>query len=87
MLRRFDKQSVNGATGISVVKLDKSGGCVDRDAQYLQRQRQAQVREYFFGDAKNPLSPHTQTADFDSVAIYRPVEREFPSRPLLERLR
>ena len=76
MTRRFAKQGVNGAGGISVVKLDKSGGCVDRDSHYLQQLRQSQVREYFFGNVRITLSPHSQYVNFDDVTIYRPIERE-----------
>ncbi|KAI4139086.1 MAG: hypothetical protein LQ340_008024, partial [Diploschistes diacapsis] len=38
--RRFSKPTTAGAEGVMVVKLDKSGGCVDRDAEYLQRLRE-----------------------------------------------
>lgn len=57
-----------------VLKLDKSGGCVDRDDSFMRQLRQSQVREYFFGDAKNSLSPHTQQIDFSQVVIYRIAE-------------
>ena len=83
MSRRFAKPVAAGA--LSVVKLDRSGGCVDRDATYLRQARQAAVRAYFFGDpARAALAPHTQFVDFDAVTIYRPTERtpHFPSLPL-----
>lgn len=57
-----------------MIKLDKSGGCVDRDERFLQELRHAQIREYFFGDAKNPLSPHIQQIDFDQLSIYKLAE-------------
>ncbi|KAM5439018.1 Cleavage polyadenylation factor subunit clp1 [Microsporum canis] len=34
---------------ISVVKLSKSGGCVDRDEFFMKSTRESQVRSYFFG--------------------------------------
>ncbi|MCJ1409361.1 Cleavage polyadenylation factor subunit clp1 [Ptychographa xylographoides] len=74
MSRRFAKSAGSTRDTVSVIKLDKSGGCVDRDSEYLQQFRQAQIREYFFGDTKNPLSPHTQQMDFSEVAIYRFAE-------------
>ncbi|KAL9112222.1 MAG: hypothetical protein Q9187_007802, partial [Circinaria calcarea] len=74
MSRRFSKQGAGSNGLVSVVKLDKSGGCVDRDAQYLQQFRQGQIREYFFGDARNALSPHTQQLDFGEATIYRVSE-------------
>ena len=76
MSRRFARQGDGSRDSVSVIKLDKSGGCVDRDAQYTQQSLQAQIREYFFGDVRNPLSPHTQQIDLHEVVIYRHAERE-----------
>ncbi|KAI4254575.1 MAG: hypothetical protein LQ352_003014 [Teloschistes flavicans] len=71
MLRRFNGQRIGVSDTTTVVKLDRSGGTVDRDEEYLRRSRQAQVREYFFGDPKVSLSPHTQQLDFSQVHVYR----------------
>ncbi len=76
MLRRFNGQKTSAGETIAVIKLDKSGGCVDRDDAFLHQLRQAQIREYFFGDAKCTLSPHTQQIDFSSVGIYKLAECE-----------
>jgi len=75
-MRRFSAHRTSAGEPISVVKLDKSGGCVDRDEGYLQQYRQAQIREYFFGDAKSTLSPHTQQVDFDQMSVYKLAECE-----------
>ena len=74
MLRRFNGQKTSAGETIAVIKLDKSGGCVDRDDAFLHQLRQAQIREYFFGDSKCTLSPHTQQIDFSSVGIYKLAE-------------
>ena len=74
MLRRYSEQKTGTGAPIAVVKLDKSGGCVDRDEDYMRQLRQAQIREYFFGDAKNTLSPHTQQIDFSQLSIYKIAE-------------
>lgn len=71
MVRRFDGKKASTEEPITVVKVTKSGGCVDRDDAYLQQVRQVQIREYFFGDAKRTLSPHTQVIDFSHVTIYK----------------
>ena len=71
MSRRFAKQPMSGVESVAVLKLEKSGGCVDRDKKYLQQMRQAQIKEYFFGMAANALSPHAQLIDFGDVTIYR----------------
>ena len=73
-MRRFNTPKTVHNESITVVKVDKSGGCVDRDETYLRQLRQAQIREYFFGDAKNTLSPHTQQIDFNQFAIYKLAE-------------
>ena len=74
MSRRF-AQSPNST--ITVLKLDKSGGCVDRDSSYMQALREAQVRAYFFGSpTRTQLSPVSQTVGWDEVVIYRAGERE-----------
>lgn len=56
---------------MTVVKLDKSGGCVDRDDAFMQQMRDATIKEYFFGDAKRTLSPHTQVVNFDELTIFK----------------
>ncbi|KAI9842178.1 MAG: Cleavage polyadenylation factor subunit clp1 [Thelocarpon superellum] len=71
MLRRFGGTKTSTDESITVLKLSKSGGCVDRDEAYMKQARQAQVREYFFGDAKRTLSPHTQQVDFSQVHILK----------------
>lgn len=81
MLRRYNGHSTGGGEPITIVKLDKSGGCVDRDDGYMRQFRQAQVREYFFGDAKNDLSPHTQQLDFSQLNIYKIAESEWYMSP------
>ncbi|KAF3895712.1 mRNA cleavage and polyadenylation factor CLP1 [Trichophyton interdigitale] len=71
---------------ISVVKLSKSGGCVDRDESFMKSTRESQVRSYFFGTSAPStassalsstapgsvisLSPHGQHVDFDNLSIY-----------------
>lgn len=79
LTRRFNTQKTSAGESIAVIKLDKSGGCVDRDELYLQQFRQAQIREYFFGDSKSTLSPHTQQLDFDQITVYKLADREFYS--------
>ena len=90
MARRFKEQNTGAGEKITVIKLDKSGGCVDRDEEYLRQYRQAQVREYFFGDSRSTLSPHTQQIDFNQLSIYKIAEckstysQPRPRSPLIE---
>lgn len=67
MLRRYDTPS----SGVTVVKLLKSEGCVDRDDNFLRLSRQRAVKEYFFGEPKRTLSPYTMTVEFSGLNIFR----------------
>jgi polyribonucleotide 5'-hydroxyl-kinase len=68
MKRLFSSSPVEPVT---VVRLDKSGGCVDREEPYMRQLRQNQIRQYFFGLGNVNLSPYTTTVDFDQVSINR----------------
>ncbi|CAG8982545.1 hypothetical protein HYALB_00002327 [Hymenoscyphus albidus] len=70
MNRRFASNTTPGQA-VTVVKLDKSGGCVDRDDAFMRQTQELAIREYFFGDSKRTLSPHTQNVNFDDITIYR----------------
>ena len=61
---------------VQVVGLDPTiGGQQDpialRDAAFLQAVRERAIREYFFGDARNTLSPYTQQVEFDALSIWK----------------
>lgn len=81
MARRFeDRQSQSTVT---VVKLAKSGGCVDRDEAFLKQSRETAIREYFFGEPKRTLSPYTLTVGLDEVNLWRVGEGNLPPSFLL----
>ncbi|KAI4939720.1 Cleavage polyadenylation factor subunit clp1 [Alternaria infectoria] len=61
---------------VSVVRLDKSGGCVDRSEEYMKALRHAQIKEYFFGKGDETLAPSSQMADVADLNIFRVVEGE-----------
>jgi polyribonucleotide 5'-hydroxyl-kinase len=71
MQKRFSSHRTSTGESITLVKLDKSGGCVDRDDMFMQQTQEAAIKEYFFGDSKSTLSPHTQQMGFDDVTIYK----------------
>jgi polyribonucleotide 5'-hydroxyl-kinase len=82
--KQYDNKPSSSATAavfdehISVVKLSKSGGCVDRDDAFRKATRESQIRSYFFGNpipSLSPssaitLSPHAQQLDFASLPVY-----------------
>jgi polyribonucleotide 5'-hydroxyl-kinase len=59
---------------VTIVKLDKSEGCVEREASYMRQLRQQQIREYFFGRGNVTLQPYTQQADFKQLSIFRIID-------------
>jgi polyribonucleotide 5'-hydroxyl-kinase len=74
MHKRFGSSNTSDEQ-VHIIKLSKSGGCVDRDDSYMRQLRQAQIRSYFFGGAKSALSPVTMGVDFDAIKVLRFVER------------
>ncbi|KAH7031414.1 Pre-mRNA cleavage complex II protein Clp1-domain-containing protein [Microdochium trichocladiopsis] len=69
--KRFGSHRTTLDEEVTVVGLDKSGGVVERDATFMQQVREAAIREYFFGDARNTLSPFTQQVDFAALSLWR----------------
>ncbi|XP_023533688.1 protein CLP1 homolog [Cucurbita pepo subsp. pepo] len=64
------KDVLKNKPNVDVVKLQKSGGVVSRNAKYRQKARSYRIREYFYGPA-NDLSPHSNIANFSDLFIYR----------------
>lgn len=79
ILRRFENKPTSSSTTsgetITVSKVSKSGGCVDRDNAFKRAHRAAQIRAYFFGTphltSGISLAPRQQQVDFNQLAIYR----------------
>ena len=64
---------------VTVLRLDKSGGCVDRTEEYMKLLRSAQIKEYFFGRGEElPLSPFSQTADLSDLHLFKINEDTSP---------
>jgi polyribonucleotide 5'-hydroxyl-kinase len=79
MQKRFSSYTGSDGQPLTFVKLDKSGGCVDRDDTFMQQSREVAIREYFHGDSKRILSPHTQYVGFDEVVVYKIHDRKLSS--------
>lgn len=56
---------------IRIVGFNKPASLPERDELWTLQEREADVKEYFFGDAKMVLSPSTQLVDFESLTIYK----------------
>lgn len=75
MSKRFGKAGALGNTPPpTVIKVPKSGGCVDREPAYRRSVQAALINEYFYGTPKQPLSPYTVTVDYSTLNIYRVAE-------------
>jgi polyribonucleotide 5'-hydroxyl-kinase len=55
---------------VSVVKLQKSGGVLQRPTQARQAARTGRIREYFFG-ADGSLQPPTTSLDVSEMKVFR----------------
>ncbi|XP_022134389.1 protein CLP1 homolog [Momordica charantia] len=64
------KDVLKNKPNVDVVKLQKSGGVVSRNAKFRQKARSYRIREYFYGPA-NDFSPHSNIANFNDLFIYR----------------
>ncbi|EMD69599.1 hypothetical protein GGP41_001255 [Bipolaris sorokiniana] len=73
LLRKFSSRTTDPSESVSVIRLDKSGGCVDRSETYMRALRHAQIKEYFFGHGDETLAPSSQTADAADLHIFRVV--------------
>lgn len=69
MVRRYDSRS-----GISVVRITKSGGAVELGETDVQQLQTYRTKQYFYGDLKNILSPVSRTLDFKNIKVYRIAE-------------
>ncbi|EMR11267.1 hypothetical protein PNEG_00297 [Pneumocystis murina B123] len=72
MARKYDNKK-----GMHVVKLPKSGGCVNREKSFIEKAQHSAVRKYFYGDFRTILSPYSIIYDFDSLIVYRVEEETF----------
>jgi polyribonucleotide 5'-hydroxyl-kinase len=57
---------------LNIIKVPKSGGCVEKDEVFQRKIQQRTVREYFYGNSKTVLSPYTVHVDFTVVNVYKP---------------
>lgn len=86
MVKRFDGQPIFSRSAaattvsqetISVIKLAKSGGCVDRDEAYMQAFRAVQLKSYFYGNPRLSngisLQPRQQQVDFSTMSVWRRI--------------
>jgi polyribonucleotide 5'-hydroxyl-kinase len=71
MQRKF-----KGRAGLSVVKIPKSGGVIDKSPEYIRAQQARSIQQYFYGTRRQPLAPHGVTVDFSEFTVYRVAEQQ-----------
>lgn len=67
---------------VSIVKLKKSGGVVERDKQFKSKLQRAKIHEYFYGTPKCELSPYSMLVNYDDLQIWRVGDVIAPSSAL-----
>jgi polyribonucleotide 5'-hydroxyl-kinase len=63
------KKKVDSST--TIIRLDKSRGCVDRDETYMKELRTQQIKEYFGLGGTMALDPRSYELNFADLTIYR----------------
>lgn len=70
MLKKFKDRS----SEITIVKVPRSGGCVERDGSFIRKAQSEAIQQYFYGTINNSLAPFTATVDYSVVTVYRVAE-------------
>lgn len=74
MLKNYDQKPTTSASAthsderITVLKLSKSGGCVDRDEAFMKAVNESQIRSYFFGTAATGTTSSATTGVIASIS-------------------
>ena len=74
MVKNYDQKLTTSASAthsderITVLKLSKSGGCVDRDEAFMKAVNESQIRSYFFGTAATGTASTTTPGVIASIA-------------------
>lgn len=66
--QRFSSNKTPDET-VTVIRVAKPGGAVERDATFSKEMRKQQIRTYFFGPG-NSLNPHSHSSSFDAIELF-----------------
>lgn len=61
---------------LTVLKVPKSGGCVDRDDVTMRQIQKQMIHDYFYGTLTHPFAPYTFTVDYSTLTVYRIADEE-----------
>ncbi|KAJ1656084.1 Cleavage polyadenylation factor subunit clp1 [Dispira simplex] len=71
-----------GNDQVTVVKLAKSGGVVNRDKEFLRQAQLRTIRKYFYGSVNSEFSPFSTIAWYQDLKIFRVEDSLAPSSAL-----
>lgn len=57
-----------------ILNISQSGGLTEDDSAFDRQLQRKAISEYFFGNARQTLSPFTVTVSLSSIVVYRPLE-------------
>lgn len=66
--RRFGTSKTPDET-VTVLRVAKPGGAVERDGAFMKQVQKEQIRNYFFGQA-NSLNPHSHSSSFADMPLF-----------------
>lgn len=78
----MNKLLSNRNPNISIIKLAKSGGVVERDREYKSMLQRTKIHEYFYGTPKCELLPYSMLVNYDDIKIWRVGDVIAPSSAL-----
>jgi polyribonucleotide 5'-hydroxyl-kinase len=70
LTRRF-QIGKTGEDTVTVLRISKPGGAIERDNAFMKQLRAQQVRQYFFGSGREALNPHSHSVPFADLDIFR----------------
>ena len=65
MMRKYEQRK-----DLTIVKVAKSGGCVELEDSYFEDAQRHAIRDYFYGDVRFPLTPYSYVIDFVRLHVY-----------------
>lgn len=72
-LRKRFKHKVSNSL-LNIVKIGQSGGVTEVDESFIRMIQEDTIRQYFNGNAKNPLSPFKTEVDYNDYVLYKGIE-------------
>lgn len=69
---------------VSVVKMPRSSGCIEKEAKYERELQQRSIKQYFYGVERSQLNPYTFHSSIKSFIFLRPMESDSINNEFLD---